>query len=291
MNSVGWLTDTWQYLRVILEVGILAFLLYSALLFVRGTRAMTILLGLAMVIIAMVGLSEFLQLEVIEWILLKMWTFLAIAVLVLFQPEIRRAFAQIGSQQNLLRLHSNAWREKELIDTLLDTTFFLGDHRIGALIAIERDIGTRAFSDTGVDINAPVSQELVTTIFFPNTPLHDGGIIVRDNMLASAGCIFPLTQSPEFSQSLGTRHRAAVGITEETDAVAIVVSEESGAVSLAHRGRLVRGIDRARLQRHLIKYLVTERLAAARQTMRTGLKGLRVGLAPKDPTRDDSANP
>ncbi len=247
------------YLRITVEIVILAFLIYYALLFVKGTRAATILAGIVIVIISMSFMSQFLGLEVIEWILMRIWTFLALSVLIIFQPEIRRALAQLGTSQQFLRLHNGAKREKELISILLESTFFLADHRIGALYAIERNIGTRALGETGIAINAPVTQELLTTIFFPNTPLHDGGVIIRDNTLAAAGCIFPLTQSPDLSSSLGTRHRAGVGITEETDAVAIIVSEETGAVSLAYGGRLIRGIKRTRLERHLTNYLLKKR--------------------------------
>jgi len=267
------------YLRVACEIGILAFLIYTALLFVRGTRAVTILAGLAIVIMVMSLLSRFLGLDVIEWIVMKVWAFLALSVLIIFQPEIRRAFAQIGSQQTRLRIHSRGKREKAQINILLEATFYLADHRIGALIAIERDIGARAFAETGTFVNAPLSRELLTTIFFPNTPLHDGGVIVREGTLVAAGCIFPLTQSPDLSKSLGTRHRAAVGVTEETDAVAIVVSEESGAVSLASRGRLIRGISRDRLQRHLTNFLVKQRIAQSRTVITTGFAELQASLA------------
>ena len=268
-----------EYLRIACEIGILAFLVYMALLFVRGTRAVTILAGIAIVFITMSVLSQLLALEVIEWILMKMWTFLALSVLIIFHPEIRRAFAQIGSQQRLLRLHGASKREKELINNLLDATYYLADHRIGALFAIERDIGMRAFAETGTYIGAPVTSDLLSTIFFPNTPLHDGGVIIRDDRILAAGCIFPLTQNPDLSRSLGTRHRAGAGITEETDAIAIVISEETGAVSLAHRGRLIRGVKRKRLERHLTNYLVRKRTAPQRKGLRAGLAELQAEIA------------
>lgn len=258
-------------LRIACEIGILAFLIYNALLFVGGTRAETILLGITIVMIVMGFMSRLLGLEVIDWMLKQTWTFLALTILIIFQPEIRRAFAQIGSQQSRLRLHRSTKEEMRIINTLAEATFFLADHRIGALVAVERDIGTRAFAETGTSINAPLTAKLLTTLFFPNTPLHDGGVIVRDGVIAAAGCIFPLTQSADLSKSLGTRHRAGVGITEETDAVAIIVSEESGSVSLAYKGRLIRGTKKERLERHLINYLVKRRSRDRRQTIATSI--------------------
>jgi diadenylate cyclase len=145
-----------------------------------------------------------------------------------------------------------------MIEGIADASFFLARHRIGGLMAIQGKIGIRAFLETGTAINAPLSAELLSTIFFPNTPLHDGGVIIAGDRILAAGCIFPLTQSAEFSKTLGTRHRAGVGITEETDAIAVIVSEETGTVSLACRGRLVRDVDRDRLERHLRNYLSRE---------------------------------
>lgn len=259
MNLPSVFLDLTEYLRTACEIGILTFLIYSLLLFVRGTRAVTILVGITIVMVTVGLLSRGLGLEVLDWILVKMWAFMAIGALIVFQPEIRRALAQLGSQQTRLRLYGAPKRETEVISILLDAAFFLADHRIGALLAIELNIGTRAYAETGTPINAPVSSKLLSTLFFPNTPLHDGGVIIRNGRIVAAGCVFPLSQNPDLNRGLGTRHRSAVGFTEETDALVIVVSEESGAVSLAHRGRLIRGVNRARLERHLTNHLVKKR--------------------------------
>jgi diadenylate cyclase len=275
------------YLRPPLEIGILTFLLYLALLFVRGTRAVTVMAGFVTVILTLSFLSQTLELEVIGWIVAKMWPVLTIAVFIIFQPEIRRAFAEIGSRQSRFRLHGDSTRQDmELISALLDSTFYLADRRIGALIAIEQSIGMRAFAETGTRINAPVTSKLISTIFFPNTPLHDGGVIISGHRIAAAGCIFPLTQSTELSKSLGTRHRAGVGLTEETDAVVIVVSEESGSVSLARRGRLTRGVDRQRLRRHLTNYLVKQKISRRRQRELSRSAENNSALATANSTRD-----
>ncbi|MBT3285896.1 MAG: TIGR00159 family protein [Victivallales bacterium] len=245
-----------EYAKTVFEIGLLAFLVYQALRFVRGTRAAMVLAGLGVTLAAMTILAEVFELEVIDWILSRLWTFLALSLLIIFHPEIRRAFAELGRQQSRLRIGRNARRSVDLVSTLVDATYYLADHRIGALIAVEQSIGMRSYTETGTYINAPVSSKLLSTIFFPNTPLHDGGVVIRANTLVAAGCIFPLTQGADQHRSLGTRHRAGVGISEETDAVVIIASEESGTVSLAYRGRLIRGVERERLRRHLTNWLV-----------------------------------
>ncbi len=247
------------YFRTACEIGIIAVVIYSALFFMRGTRSATILAGITIFMAVITFLSRALGLGVIEWILTKMWAFLAFSVLIIFQPEIRRALAELGSQQPILLARTPSRKEREIIEIISKSAFFLADHRIGALFVMEQDIGMRAIAETGTPIDAPLTQELLTTFFFPNTPLHDGGVIIRGDKIAAAGCIFPLTDDREMSRSLGTRHRAGVGVTEETDAIAIIVSEETGSVSLAYKGRLVRGVDEARLARHLRNYMTKRR--------------------------------
>jgi diadenylate cyclase len=254
MNMLHFLKLIPDYLRIACEIGILAFLIYSTLLFLRGTRSAPILAGFTIVALLLSFLSRYLGLEVLEWLLMKMWALAALSILIIFQPEIRRAFAEVGSSQ--ARLRSSSRRERQRIDALVGSVVYLASHRIGALIAIERDIGMRAICETGTMIQAPLSQELLTTFFFPNTPLHDGGVIIKGGTIVAAGCVFPLTRDPDMSKSLGTRHRAGVGLTEETDAVVLIVSEESGAISLAYKGRLIRGLDRHRLERHLSRRLL-----------------------------------
>ncbi len=162
-----------------------------------------------------------LRLEVVEWLLNRMVAAAALGVVIIFQPELRRVFAEIGSTQSRLR---NTSRERQQrITTIIDSVVFLASHRVGALIAVERDIGMRGIAETGTPIRAPLTQQLLTTFFFPDTPLHDGGVLIKGGMILAAGCIFPLTDDPDFARSLGTRHRAAVGLSEETDAIVLVV--------------------------------------------------------------------
>ena len=262
-----------DHLKIALEVGILAFLIYLALQFFRGTRAVAILTGIIILTMGLKFLSDVLELEVLGWLVGRMWALLAFSAVIVFQPEIRRALSEVGRQRTFLRPHGDHMREIEVINTLVDATYFLADRRIGALVAIEQTIGMRGYAETGTPINAKVSSKLLSTIFFPDTPLHDGGVIVSKGEIIAAGCIFPLSQSAELGSALGTRHRAGVGLTEETDAVVIIVSEESGAVSLARRGRLTRGVDRDRLKRHLTNYLVKKKMRKSRRRSTASLAG------------------
>lgn len=286
MNFTAWLEILPGILRTLCEIAILTVLIYSALNFLRGTRSATVLAGFIIVALMLSFLSQALQLEVIEWILTKMWALAALGVLVIFQPEIRRAFAEIGSSQ--ARIRSTSRLERQRIDIIVNSVMYLASHRIGALIALERDIGMRGICETGTRINAPLSRELLTTFFFPDTPLHDGGVIIKAGTILAAGCIFPLTRDPDMSKSLGTRHRAGVGLTEETDAVVIIVSEESGAVSLAYKGRLVRGLNRQRLERHLTTHMVRSREQAKRRLSAPSLKELQEEINEDAAAREQS---
>lgn len=260
-------------LRALAEISLIALAIYGVLYFMRGTRSVVVLAGIAILLFGMKIISVYLGMSAIDWLLDKVGTVITIFLLIVFQPEIRRALAELGSQQPLSLGRPQMREAREVVDVLVNTAFFLATHRIGALIAIEKDIGMRAIAETGTAVNAPLSQELLSTFFFPNTPLHDGGVIVKGDMIQAAACIFPLSDSPEFSRNLGTRHRAAVGLTEETDALVVVVSEETGAVSLAYQGRLLRGLERGRLTRHLRTHL-RRRRAARENTMATALQAV-----------------
>lgn len=240
--------------KILLELFLLSSIIYLVLLFLKGTRGAPILAGFAIIGIFLTVIAVTLKLEVVGWLVGQIWAFAALLILIIFQPEIRRAFAELGVRNSLLL--KSKQKEKENIQILIDAIFFLAERKIGALIAVEREIGMRFLADSGVYIGASMSKELLTTFFYPNTPLHDGGVIIRKGIVHSAGCFFPLTQDMTMTKSLGTRHRAAVGVTEETDCACIIVSEETGTVSLSYRGRLARGMTRERLERHLKNLLV-----------------------------------
>lgn len=238
-----------------IEVLLLAMLIYYSYLYFRGTPGAKILVGLALLFISLTLASQLLDLHVIGWLLRSFYVFLAIALVVIFQPELRRALTELGSHH----FFRSTLKEKESIDLLVDTVFDLARRQFGALIALERDITIRHFASTGVDLDAIVSKELILTIFHPKTVLHDGGVIVQGERIASAACIFPLTPREDLDRSLGLRHRAGIGITEESDAIAILVSEETGHVSLCHRGILERNLNIDRFRRRLNQLLLLEK--------------------------------
>lgn len=243
-----------------IEILILASMLYFVFRIFKGTRGSAILSGLILLFVVLSVITSLSHLDVLNWLLSKLMLYISLAVVVIFQPEIRRVLARLGRQP---------WRyngmssQKTLVDPIMQAVMILSKRKIGALIAIEREIGTRAIQDTGTKMQSTVSAELLATIFFPHTPLHDGGVIISGESICAAGCLFPLSQKEEQSK-LGTRHRAAIGITEETDAIVIVVSEETGAVSIAYNGKMRRGLEMDRLRRMLSSMLRRERTGVAR---------------------------
>jgi diadenylate cyclase len=245
---IEFIADNW---KAGFEILLLAAVIYYFLLLFRGTRGAAVFTGFVIVLLGVIGLTQVFQLDVMSWILGRFLAFLAIAVLVIFQPELRRALAQLGSQQ----FFGNPKQRGELIDVLVETARSLSQKRWGALMGIEREIGFRGLTETGIAIDAKATTELLTTIFFPNTPLHDGGVVLRGDRVISAACVFPLTPRPGLSTQLGMRHRAAIGLTEETDALVIVVSEETGQISVAHDGRLEQDLGIDGLREFLTKKL------------------------------------
>jgi diadenylate cyclase len=246
------LSNTWVYLSLVIEVGILAVLIYYGLYFLRGTRAANVLAGIILALLILTLTTDFLKLEVITELLNGLWMIFPIAIIVIFQPEIRRAFAHLGSSRPFTR----RMKQEETINEVIKAVSKLSENKRGALIVFQRQIGMRALISSGIKINAEVSHQLIQTIFHPNTPLHDGAIAIDDNEIVAAHIIFPLTQSVSLSDSLGTRHRAAIGVTEETDAIAVVVSEETGNISIACRGNIIRNITTEKLSRFLRSLLI-----------------------------------
>jgi len=237
-----------------LEILILATVFYFLLKFFRGTRGSTVLTGVVILFVVLIVVTKFTNLPVLNWLLQRLMGYLALALIVIFHPEIRRALARIGRQGNFLVTKAR----RALADPITDAVLLLASRKIGALIAIEREVETKAIQDTGTPLNSEVTAELLAALFFPGTPLHDGGVIISEDRLAAAGCVFPLTQNDDLARNLGTRHRAAIGMTEESDTVVIVVSEETGVVSIAYNGRLKRGFDGPHLRRILSTFLGRE---------------------------------
>lgn len=242
-------------ITAIVQIAALTVVFYYIFLFFKGTRGAQVLVGLAIILILLLMITRAADLAVLYWLLRQFMVSLAVALIVIFQPEIRRALAELGKQPSLVVSAD----KRDAIDAIVEAIVYLADHRVGALVAIEREIGTRFIQESGSKIDARVTPELLSSIFFPHTPLHDGGVIIHQNRIVAAGCIFPLSQKAELHKELGTRHRAAVGLTEETDAVVIVVSEETGTISVCYRGRLSRGLDREKLERFLSALLLRQK--------------------------------
>ncbi|MFM1770674.1 MAG: hypothetical protein RJA22_3203 [Verrucomicrobiota bacterium] len=240
------------YWRPALEILILAVALYYVFTFVRGTRGAAIVTGFLVVMLTLAFITSFLELGVLRWILGNLTTFSAIAVLVIFQPEIRRMLAQVGN----LRIFGSAQETREAIEVIVQTAERLSDVRIGAIIAIEQSQQLHDVVENSIPVDCAATPEMLETIFFPNNAIHDGGVIIKGDRITYAACIFPLTPRQDLSKSLGTRHRAALGLSEETDAIVVVVSEESGLISYAYKGQLTRGVSLEDLRAFLSSVLV-----------------------------------
>ncbi|MEI6054422.1 MAG: diadenylate cyclase CdaA [Lentisphaerota bacterium] len=252
LNSALIALHHFSYLVVpVIEIMILVFCFYMILNYLRGTRSASILGSALFILIVITIVADLINFEVLEWILNSAWTFLPIAIIVIFQPEIRRVFTQLSSP-----FGSDIKRE-EAISEIATAITNLARKKVGALIAIEQNFSLKGLCDNYIRVDATLSHLLLETIFTPNTPLHDGAVVVRKGKVRAAGCIFPLSVNSELAAGMGTRHRAALGITEETDALVIVVSEETGIISIAYKGNIKRGISPEKARRYL-EWLVDE---------------------------------
>jgi diadenylate cyclase len=243
-----------------LDILIMAYVFYNLILLLRGTRAIRMLAGLGLLLAVSFGANR-IGLHAVSWVLQNLLGALVLVVIILFQPELRRALANMG-RAPLLRF-LDPIKEERVLQECVRGTQALAAKRIGALIALQRETELRAYVDGGVGFDARVSRELLFSIFLPASPVHDGAVLIQGNRLSQAGCFLPLSQNLNLPKELGTRHRAALGLSEETDAAVIVVSEETGAISLAVGGELQRGLDAAALQRELGRVFQVRRPEAA----------------------------
>ncbi len=221
--------------RAALDILIIAVVLYYVLKLLRGTRAVQMLLAIFLLALFYQG-ARWARLEMVEWLLTTLLPYLAIALIVLFQPEIRRALARMG--RNLFWAPFSAQNPTGTQDDLVLAASYFSQNRIGALVALERDAGLRTYIESGIPLDATLSYDLLLAIFHPASPLHDGAVIVRGGRVAAAACFLPLSLNPTISNQLGTRHRAAIGVTEESDAIVVLVSEQTGAIALASGGAI-----------------------------------------------------
>lgn len=244
--------------RPVLEILILTVGIYYLLVFLRGlrgTRGWAVITGFVALLLMLALVTSILDLRVLRLLLGTFSTFFVVAGLVIFQPELRRLLAELGNQAYL----DNPSEERENIEVVIETVERLADVRIGALIAIEQSIQLDDLVESGIHVDCVATPEMLETIFFPNNAIHDGGVIIRGDHISKAACIFPLSQNPGLERSMGTRHRAAIGLSEQSDAIVLVVSEESGSISYAYKGHLERKVTVEVLRAFLTSILVKQR--------------------------------
>lgn len=258
LREIFWIVDNlttnWQY---VLDVLLVALVFFLILQLVRGTRAATLLRGIAVALLLLWTLSFLLNLRAFSWLLSRTLTAFSIALPVIFQEELRRWLDQLGRFVPTSGRDVIAPDERQLIiNEITDAVRFMSRRRHGALIVLERETGLQEYIESGVSLNSQITSELLQTIFFPNTPLHDGAVIIRRNQLVAAACTLPISTARHMpDQQMGLRHRASLGISEVSDAVAVIVSEETGRISVVVGGRFIRGIDAERLAMILGEYI------------------------------------
>ena len=265
MLNISWVLERMFEVRSIVDILVVAALFYWVLWVAQGTRALSVIRGILFLMLLLYVTGELLELRTLNTILATIWPALVIAIPVIFQQELRRAFEQLG--------HAGTWLKSPfpgqddsaielMIEEVVRASHQLSRLRYGALIVLERDTNLQDFVDRGVAINADISRQLLINIFFPNSPLHDAAVVIGSNRILAASVVLPLTDNISASSSLGTRHRAGVGITEESDAITVIVSEETGQMSVGHSGRLIRNLDQDRLRRVLRTLLRIDRPGA-----------------------------
>jgi diadenylate cyclase len=255
MSELTWLLSRLGEPRSIIDIAVVAGLLFWLLWVLQGTRATQLLRGAAIFVIAAIVLARTLDLRALGWVIDRMWPALIVAIPIIFQPELRRALEQLGHTGSWLRTSLPAGSEEgtigHTIDEVVRAASQLSRLRYGALMVLERETGLQDYADRGVALDSLVSRQLLVTIFFPNSPLHDAAVLVRGDRIVAGSVVLPLTDNISAMSNLGTRHRAAIGVTEDSDSLAVVVSEETGQISVAHHGRLIRNLDQDRLRRVL----------------------------------------
>lgn len=234
----------WQDL---LDIGIIAFLVYRALHIVRGSRAMQMIIGLAVILVAYVS-SRALELFTLNWILDNFLASIILVIIVIFQSDIRRALTQVGSAPLFTQTERAVQRREDIIDEVTQAVMAMAAKHVGGLIVFEREVGLSEYMEIGTRLDARVSSELLESVFVPRSPMHDGALVIQNGRVSAVRCLLPLSTNPHLKESWGTRHRAALGVTEETDAVAVVISEQEGTVTLVVAGNVTENVDATKLR-------------------------------------------
>lgn len=246
-----YLTDFWDIFRHVLDISVVALIFYWIYKFFTDTRAVQLIKGVIVIAVVAV-LAGILRLDALDWLVKNFTSYLVITVIILFQPELRRLITQFG-QRNWLSSESTA--ETFPLDELVNSLFSMSEEKTGALIVIERNTGLKSYVESGVVVDAIISEEFIRTIFFPLTPLHDGAIIIQEGRIAAAACYLPLSDSKQLKKQHGARHRAALGIAEETDALVLIVSEENGNISIMVNGKMISRIKDSDLKNMILFYM------------------------------------
>ena len=238
----------------VVDILLVTLIFYGMLSLVQGTKAVQLLRGILFVVVVAFTTTSIFDLTAFRWLIRNSLPALLVAIPVIFQPELRRALERLGRTGSLLTRPNQARQLRNTLKIVASTAQKLSLSNLGALIVLERETGLEDYIETGIRLDALVSEELLHTIFYLNTPLHDGAVILRDNRVVAASCLLPLSRIHTDGPHLGTRHRAAIGLTETTDAIVVVVSEETGIISVAHDGRMIRNLDQSRLQKILLAF-------------------------------------
>jgi diadenylate cyclase len=269
--------NIWGSLADIVDILLVWFVIYKLINLVRGTKAVQLLKGI-FVILLVKFISDNLEFNTLSWLMEQALNWGFLAIIIIFQPELRRALEQLGRGKFFARSGTQEDDDQSIfIESLVKATNYMAKRRIGALISIEKETGMSDYIETGIPLNARVSSELLINIFIPNTPLHDGAVIISKNVVAAAACYLPLSESPFISKELGTRHRAALGISEVTDSITIVVSEETGNISLTKNGELHRGLSLETFKEMLESELVMKTILKQTSPARWNWRGKRNG--------------
>ena len=270
-------TNPFELITLILDLAIVIFLIYCFFKIVKGSRAWQLIKGIALLIIT-TWVSGLLNLKILNWILTGIMNLGVVAIIVIFQPELRRALEQLGTNK-LTRFFGIdkdlSTKTKEDIYKVVIAATELSKAKTGALIVLERDIKIQDIIATGIPMNAEVSPQLLVNIFEPKTPLHDGAVVISGNKIAAAACVLPLADDKDIAKELGTRHRAAIGISKESDSIVVVVSEETGKISVAKDGTLIADVREDVLKKILISNIVTKRFTVEKKERRHRLKEIR----------------
>jgi len=255
----GVIASPWDIIRSLIDIGIVAYVLYRVLGLIRGTRAEQLLKGLVLLLVFTV-IASYLKLDMVNWLVEKLWILFAITIPIVFQPEIRRFLEQLGRGSFFAsrRFLSKMEDYENIIAEVSAAAKVLSRNRVGALIVLTRQTGIGEYLESGVKMDSLVSSALLINLFVPNTPLHDGAVVINEGRIERAACFLPLSDNPNLDQQLGTRHRAGLGISEVSDALVLIVSEETGIISLAQEGRLQRGLDGDSLKEILTRELLSD---------------------------------